>query len=372
MVSNNKKKSNRNAAIVCLYTALPTWHGAADISRLMFRYLPFKKKHLFQFVDSNKLEKYKGVTNLNIHYNSPIFKLLFLFLLIFKLIKFFKNKKKKIIIIEGASWCLFSYIIIKCLKIFIKNIKIIYHSHNVEYEVRKLKNSKFILYLTKIFEKKVLQLSNISTAVSILDKKLFKKLYNIDVIILANGIEKVNLKNFNSKLKLPKKFIFFPGSYTYYPNKIAIDEIMNFHLKFFIKKFPDYYFIFSGEGLPLKYSKNEAVKYFGILGEKDYFHVLNKCDLVFMPLKNAPGTKLKTLQSLAMRRTILSTKYAFKGISINKQSNIFIYKNKKEVIKLLSYIITNKKKIKVKDNVNIKKLYFENIIKDFANKHLHG
>ena len=72
-----------------------------------------------------------------------------------------------------------------------------------------------------------------------------------------------------------------------------------------------------------------------------------------------------------MRKTILSTKYAFKGISINKQSNIFIYKNKKEVIKLLSYIITNKKKIKVKDNVNIKKLYFENIIKDFANKHLH-
>ncbi len=42
-----------------------------------------------------------------------------------EIIKFFKNKKKKIIIIEGASWCLFSYIIIKCLKIFIKNINLI-------------------------------------------------------------------------------------------------------------------------------------------------------------------------------------------------------------------------------------------------------
>ena len=338
----------------------------------MFKYFPAKSKRLFQFTDfKNNTSKFKKVTNINIFINFPIAKIFFIIFLIYKLKKYLLNKKKRIVVIEGASWTFFSYIVIKYLKKYFKDIKIIYHSHNVDYEVRKLKNSNFILYFTKYFEKKILEISDFSTAVSKTDQLLFRKIYNIKTLILENGIDKINLNNYNSKLKLPKNYIFFPGSYTYYPNKLAIDEIINFHLKNLNKKFPNYYFIFSGEGLPENYQKIKNVKYFGIMNKKDYYYVLKNSKFVFMPLKNAPGTKIKTLESLVMKKIILGTKFAFKGIKINRDKSIVIYKNKNEVIEKISYIIKNYKKIKNNNLKNLKKHYFENIIINFAKKYLY-
>tara|TARA_B100000427_G_C15514110_1_gene597479 strand:- start:1164 stop:2291 length:1128 start_codon:yes stop_codon:yes gene_type:complete len=367
-----KKLYDSNVAIVSFFTALPSWHGAADLTSLMFKYFPAKSKRLFQFTDfKNNTSKFKKVTNINIFINFPIAKIFFIIFLIYKLKKYLLNKKKRIVVIEGASWTFFSYIVIKYLKKYFKDIKIIYHSHNVDYEVRKLKNSNFILYFTKYFEKKILEISDFSTAVSKTDQLLFRKIYNIKTLILENGIDKINLNNYNSKLKLPKNYIFFPGSYTYYPNKLAIDEIINFHLKNLNKKFPNYYFIFSGEGLPENYQKIKNVKYFGIMNKKDYYYVLKNSKFVFMPLKNAPGTKIKTLESLVMKKIILGTKFAFKGIKINRDKSIVIYKNKNEVIEKISYIIKNYKKIKNNNLKNLKKHYFENIIINFAKKYLY-
>ena len=368
-----KKKSylDTNIAIIALYTVIPSWHGAADISRLLLKYLPCKSKCLFQMISSRTNRKFKNIINQNIFFNSSITKLIFIFVLVFKILKYFSKKKKKMVIIEGASWTFFLYIIAKILKFFLKDLKIIYHAHNVDYEVRKFKNSKIILTVTKIFEKKLLKLADISTSVSKKDQKLTKKLYNIKTILFENGVEKINRNDIKSRLKLPKKFIFFPGSYSYNPNKVAIDEIINIHLKNVLKIFPKYYFVFSGEGLPKKYIDIRNVKYFGILREKDYFYTLLKSDFIFLPLKNAPGTKIKTLQSISLNKIILSSKYAFKGIEMKKVNNAFIYNRNSDVIKMFKYIIKNKNKILIKNkNKNFSKYYFKNIVNDFVNKHL--
>ena len=183
--------------------------------------------------------------------------------------------------------------------------------------------------------------------------------------MLENGVEKIKKKKLSSKLKLPNNYILFPGSYTYYPNKIAIDQIMKIYLNKLSKKFPNYYFVFSGEGLPEEYSKNKKVKYYGILNNNDYFYTLIKSDFIFLPLKNAPGTKLKTLQSLSLNKIILSTKFGFKGIDVSKQNNIFIYKGVNQAMKMISYIIRNKKKILQKSKYN-NKYYFEDIVYKFS------
>ena len=349
-----KKNSNLdlNVAIIALYTVVPSWHGAADISRLMLKYFPSSQKCLFQMVNSKQNKKLKNIINQNIFYNSPILKLFFIFFLIKKVVHYCYGKKNNLVIIEGASWSFFSYLIVKILRIFVKNIRIIYHSHNVDYEVRKLKNSKFILKLTKIFENQLLKISDINTAVSAVDKKLFKKLYNIDTVILENGVEKINNKKLSKNLKLPKKFIFFPGSYSYYPNKQAIDEIMNYYYGKIIEKYPKYYFIFSGEGLPTKYSELKKVKYYGILNENDYFHTLIKAEFIFLPLSEAPGTKIKTLKNLSLNKIILDSKHALKGINVKKEDKVFLFKKREEALNLIFYILNYKKKIKSKKNKN--------------------
>ena len=89
MQSKKFSFNDSNVAIISLYTALPSWHGAADITRLVLKYLPTKNKKLFQFVHLKKNKKYKNVININILYNNPLFKLFFYFCLNIKIKSFF-------------------------------------------------------------------------------------------------------------------------------------------------------------------------------------------------------------------------------------------------------------------------------------------
>ena len=88
--------------------------------------------------------------------------------------KIFKKQKNPVIIIEGASGSdtRFFYILIKNK---IKNLKLIYHSHNVEYLLRKKKSSPLIAILTKYFEKYIAKNFDIFTCVS---KRIRLKLKN--------------------------------------------------------------------------------------------------------------------------------------------------------------------------------------------------
>ena len=69
-------------------------------------------------------------------------------MLTFKIKKFLNKYEKRYLIIEGASWVGFSLILILLIK---KNVTILYHAHNLEFEVRKLKNNFIIAFLTFLF-----------------------------------------------------------------------------------------------------------------------------------------------------------------------------------------------------------------------------
>ncbi len=57
-----------------------------------------KKNYLIK-----NFSKAREVDETYIIYNKPIFKIIFLPLIIFKIVKYFKNEKKKVLILEGAS-----------------------------------------------------------------------------------------------------------------------------------------------------------------------------------------------------------------------------------------------------------------------------
>ena len=85
------------------------------------------------------------------------------------------------------------------LKKRLKNLKFIYHSHNIEYLLRRKKNNFLISFLTKYFEKYVASKFDIFTSVSSIDQKKIKKLYNINSKILSNGIIFPNINRVRKK-----------------------------------------------------------------------------------------------------------------------------------------------------------------------------
>lgn len=72
------------------------------------------------------------------------------------------------------DWLLIFFFIIA--KILIPRAFIIYHSHSIEYEIRKNNSNYFIYFLTKIMERYVFHNVDIATSVSEIEKKNKKSL----------------------------------------------------------------------------------------------------------------------------------------------------------------------------------------------------
>ena len=213
-------------AVVCFFDAYPARTGSGRVCYDFFQSWPCSNKKLFQMSEFDLSQNY--IEDIKLIYNKPIFKIFCLPRLIFILIKYFKNSKDNVLILEGASWIFYSFILVFFFKFIYKKIIILYRSHSIELEIRKNNSNFFIVLITKFCEKFVYKFSNISTSVSTIEKKKLFNYYNIETFTFPNSIRISDLVTLRQKriLKLPKNFILFCGSYKYAPNKQAIDYII--------------------------------------------------------------------------------------------------------------------------------------------------
>ncbi len=308
-------------AIVCFYTASKGGNGAAEVSLGVLNAIKSDKK-LFEINDQN----------IKFNFVRFLFKLISIIKFIYDIRKYFKNVRKKIIVIEGASWVGYSFLFFILCKIFLKKITVIYHSHNIEYDIR-LKKSKniLIIILTKYFENFIFKFSNFATVVSKVDQKRVKKLYNFKPYILENGININRLRKKKPKFSLPKNYYMFIGSYWFVPNKEAIDLLIKKIYPKIKKKFPKYKLIITGEGLPKEITKSNEIVYFKNINKKSLNYIISKCSFLLFPLKKATGTKLKVIECLALGKIILTNKNGVKGIDLISKDQPIIYKNINEI-----------------------------------------
>ena len=261
------------------------------------------------------------------------------------------------------GWILF--ILICILKLAIKDCKIIYHAHNLEYEVRKFKNSSLIKFLTFYFEKYIYKYS-IGTTVSNKDQKFVKKNYRSESILFENGVKEEAPKKLKKISLLKNKFILFSGSYTYWPNKIAIDNI--FKNKTLIKKkIKNIKFVFTGEGFPSHNSKD--IINLNIVKKKELVWLIKNCLFFYAPLPKAPGTKIKILEAIYYGSTLVCSKYSLIGIrNLDKLNFVFKIKNE-NISKVIKYINSKKYKSLLKNNNTFRKYYnFKFKVENFYDK----
>ena len=164
--------SKFKTAFITFFPVVPDNMGSSAVVNSRFKSWPYVKK-LFQISHVKKINNHK-IKTIFIKKESPINKIIKLPELIFQIFQFLKKTKNKIIIIEGASWIFYSFVVLFSLKILLPNSKIVYISHSVESEIRKKYSSVLIYYLTKFLERFVFKYSSISTSVSRLEKKRLK------------------------------------------------------------------------------------------------------------------------------------------------------------------------------------------------------
>jgi hypothetical protein len=355
-------------AMVCFYEASIGGHGSSEVSSSLYDCLPKNNKQMFE-IKKKKLFYFFEYYKFN--YFENIYKIFYLLILVYKSKNFLNNFQKKIIIIEGASWIGYSFIFLKIIKLYNPKIIIIYHAHNIEYELRLRKNNLITAFITKILEKKVYELSDFSTALSISDQKKLKKLYKVKTFIFPNGINKKRLQAKKPKFSLPKKYIIFSGSYSQLFNQDAIHNIIFKIMPKILKKNKDIKLIITGKDLPKDKFKNcNFLRNYIDLDKKELNYLIKKSLFMLAPMSKSPGTKLKVIETLLLDANLVSSNAGITGIKFIKNKNLYIYSTTNQMHRYINYLLKNKKKLKKTKTKNIYFKYYlmENILKDFFSK----
>ncbi len=354
-------------AFLCFFPIFPTNMGSAEVIRSLFLCWPGERK-IFQISHLNNKDNYR-CKSVKIFNEKPILKIFVIPIIIFKIMKYLSDNKNKFIVIEGPSWIGYSLMSLILIKLFSPSTKVIYHSHSIEYEVRKMMSNRLVAHISKAFEKFVFKYSDLSTCVSNIEKRKIKSLYNVKCINLSNGVSKKILK-FKKKKILLTDYIIYSGSYKYLPNKIAIDYIINNLMPRIIKKYPNIKLVITGGGFK---EKKKFLINLGIVSKPKLLNLIYNSKMMVLPISIGTGTRIKIIEGLLIGAKILTTKKGIEGISVKKNSEKFPIIVKKPLF--YRFIINN---LKAKHNKNYLKEYnmkysMEEIVKKFfKNKYVQN
>jgi glycosyltransferase involved in cell wall biosynthesis len=246
-------------------------------------------------------------------------------------------------------------------KIFSKDFLIWYDAHNVEsFFVREVIKDvlspieRMILkkYI-RVIENLALRLSDVVSAVSHKDKKMFFDVYGglENIAVIPSGSEVGELGDCMDRRKVNSGIVVvFHGSYSHPPNKEAIEIIKDYVSKGIELK--NVIFRVGGTGVPEFEEKN--CKSEGYI--KNMKEFLCSADLAILPLKRGGGTKLKFFDYLAYGLPVVATEVGAEGIELKNKVHAVVLRGVDEkFIKEIENLVLNPK-IRKKLGYNGKKL----------------
>lgn len=253
----------------------------------------------------------------------------------------------------------------------IKNkILIIYDAHNVEGDrIKHIKKSNLPFYrkyiginFTPFIEKIAAKCADHIITVSSDDKNRFTQKYNLNkqkITVIPSGVNSIDISAFDNKKDIKNKFgidsesmIVFHGTFSYLPNKEAIDFIRNYVAPKVSETKKNVLFVVAGLGVPICDTDN--IKFIGFV--KDIYPLLYAADIAIVPLIQGGGTRLKILDYMGVRLPIVSTKKGIEGINAeNGKEAIIVDEVNQEFIDAIVHLINNKE-VSKKIGINAYKL----------------
>lgn len=324
MFLNNKNKKTIKTAVIGFFPVYPAKSGSANVSYSFFKCYPGNKK-LFQILDFKININKKNISSVVILFKHPFFKLLILPFFILKIYNYLKNATKPVLIIEGASWIGFTYIVFTIIKLLIPSVVRVYRGQSIEYEIRKKNNHFIIANLTKFLENLVANTVDFFTTVSKLEKKKILNYYKKNVYIFPNAIILEKEKKIISKKLLHSKFVLYPGSYDYPPNKEAIDILVKKIMPKVVRLNKDIKLVLTG-GRKVYENKNFVIS-LGIVSKKTLINLYKLCICIPVPIFEGYGSRIKIIESLMLGSVVLSTSKGIEGLDYNKKSSSPIITN---------------------------------------------
>ena len=227
---------------------------------------------------------------------------------------------------------------------------IVLRAHNVEHKIweRIAKETRsplkrwYINHLTKTlkeYELNALETVDGIAAITRKDAAFFRKYTSKPVIDIPFGVYP---EEFTPKYEIEGKPKFYHiGSMNWMPNEEGIRWFINEVLPKTMEKVPDFVYHLAGRNMPewLTAMNDPHVDVVGEVPDAKAF-VANH-DVAIVPLLSGSGIRIKIIESMAMGKTVITTRVGAEGILYDEEVNIIIAENKAKMVEAIRAINEN-------------------------------
>ena len=227
---------------------------------------------------------------------------------------------------------------------------IVLRAHNVEHKIweRIAKETKFFVkrwYINhlantlKNYELSALETVDGIAAITRKDAAYFRKFCSKPIIDIPYGVYPEEFTP-NSEISGQPKF-YHIGSMNWMPNEEGIRWFIEEALPKTVEKVPDFVYHLAGRNMPewLKTLKNPHVDVIGEVPDAKAFVAEN--DVAIVPLLAGSGIRIKIIESMAMGKTVITTRVGAEGILYDEEVNLIIAENIAKMVEAIRSINEN-------------------------------
>ena len=227
---------------------------------------------------------------------------------------------------------------------------IVLRAHNVEHKIweRIAKETKFFIkrwYINhlaktlKEYELNALETVDGIAAITRKDAAFFRKYCSKPIIDIPYGVYP---EEFTSKFEIEGKPKFYHiGSMNWMPNEEGIRWFIDEVLPKTLEKVPDFVYHLAGRNMPewLSTLKDPHINVIGEVPDAKQF--VSSHDVAIVPLLSGSGIRIKIIESMAMGKTVITTRVGAEGILYDEDINIIIAENKAKMVEAIRSINEN-------------------------------
>ena len=227
---------------------------------------------------------------------------------------------------------------------------IVLRAHNVEHKIweRIAKETKFFLkrwYINhlaktlKEYELNALETVDGIAAITRKDAAFFRKYCSKPIIDIPYGVYP---EQFTPKYEIEGKPKFYHiGSMNWMPNEEGIRWFIDEILAKTVEKVPNFVYHLAGRNMPewLTTLDNPHIEVVGEVPDAKEF--VTNHDVAIVPLLSGSGIRIKIIESMALGKTVITTRVGAEGILYDEDGNIIIAENKAKMVEAIRAIDEN-------------------------------
>jgi glycosyltransferase involved in cell wall biosynthesis len=229
--------------------------------------------------------------------------------------------------------------------------KIVLRSHNLEYMIwermaetsknfAKKRYLKILAKQLKKYEFSVLDAVDGIAAISGEDgKKYLHGEFNKPLVTIPFGINLDLYNSDNSREEFPS--LFHIGAMDWLPNIEGIEWFLKEIWPSINEKFPDLKFYLAGRKMPesMLQTKHKNVIVVGEIQDANEF--MSSKSIMIVPLLTAGGIRVKIIEAMALKKSVISTTIGAHGIEGENKKDIFIADTKEDFVNSIYALVNN-------------------------------